>query len=254
MCSERGIEGDGALLVQHRSGAVVDGGRSHQTDTAVAVIVVVPVEELLAVSPSVLDRAEAIGEVGSVLQGFELRLGVRIVIRHVRAAVCLGDIEVDEERSDGLRSHAGATIGMERQGAGSDVFLLQSIGNELLGEFCGLPMRDQPTNDVAAVDVEDHIEMEAGPFGRALHFRSPNSFTHLLRPSIYCERRFHFLRLPASPRAGCSNGNGSTNKTKVVPKAATEIRKIHAKIASSHFLLSGPPAWAVGTEVGNLLG
>ena len=95
----------------------MDGGRSHQADAAVAVFVVVPVEELLAVSASVLDRAEAIGEVGSVLQGFELRLGVRIVIRDVRAAVGLGDIEVDEERSDGLRSHAGAAIGMEREGA-----------------------------------------------------------------------------------------------------------------------------------------
>src|ERR1017187_8002344 len=59
-------------------------------------------EELLAVSASVLDRAEAIGEVGSVLQGFELRLGVRIVIRHVRAAMGLGDLEVNEERGDGL--------------------------------------------------------------------------------------------------------------------------------------------------------
>src|SRR5271166_237179 len=64
MCSERGIEGDGALLVQHRSGAVVDGGRSHQTDTAVAVIVVVPVEELLAVSPSVLIEPKRSGKSG----------------------------------------------------------------------------------------------------------------------------------------------------------------------------------------------
>ena len=29
-------------------------------------------------------------------------------------------------------------------------------------------MSEQPTDDVAAVDVEDHVEMEAGPFGRAL--------------------------------------------------------------------------------------
>jgi hypothetical protein len=68
---ERSIERDGALLGQRRSGAIVDGGRSHQTDSAVAVFMVVPVEEVPAVSASVLDRAEAIGEVGSVLQGFE---------------------------------------------------------------------------------------------------------------------------------------------------------------------------------------
>src|ERR1039458_817580 len=100
MGGERGIERDGALLGERRSGAIVDGGWGHQSDPAMAVFVVVPVEEVLAVSASVLDRAEAIWEVGSVLQGFELRLGVRIVIRDVRAAVGLGNLEVDEKRGD----------------------------------------------------------------------------------------------------------------------------------------------------------
>ena len=132
--------------------------------------VVVPVEEVLAVSAGVLDRAETIGEVRSVLQGFELRLGVWIVIRDMRAAVGLGNIEVDEERGDRLRSHAGTAIGMERKGPGGDVLLFQGVGDELLGEFCGFSMSEQPTDDVAAVDVEDHVEMEAGPFGRTLQF------------------------------------------------------------------------------------
>src|ERR1022692_3389542 len=104
---------------------------------------VVPVEEPLAVSAGVFDRAETIGEVGSVFQSFELRLGVRIVVRDVRAAVGLGDIEVDQERGDGLRSHAGTAIGMERQGAWSGVLLLHSVGDELLGEVSGLPMSDE---------------------------------------------------------------------------------------------------------------
>jgi hypothetical protein len=68
-----------------------------------------------APNSSVLDRAEALREVGSVFQSFELRLGVRIVIRDVRAAVGLGDIEIDEQRGDALGSHAGAAIGMERE-------------------------------------------------------------------------------------------------------------------------------------------
>ena len=89
MGGERSIERDSALLGPCRSGAIVDCGRSHEADSAVTVFVVVPVEELLAVSASVLNRAETIGEVGSVLQGFELRLGVRIVIRDMRAAVGL---------------------------------------------------------------------------------------------------------------------------------------------------------------------
>ena len=157
MGGEGGIERDGALLGERRGGSVMDGGGRHQADPAVAMIMVVPVEELLAVSASVFDRAEAIGEVGSVLQGFELRLGVRIVVRDVRAAVGLGDLQVDQERGDRLRSHAGAAIGMQREGPWSDVFLLQGVGDELLGEFGGLPMGDQPADDVAAVDVEDGV-------------------------------------------------------------------------------------------------
>ena len=105
MDSERGIQYDGTFLGHRRSGSVVDGGRRHQADSTMAVFVVVPLEEPLAVGASVLDRAEALREVGSVFQSFELRLGVRIVIRAVRAAVGLGDIKVDEQRGDGLRSH-----------------------------------------------------------------------------------------------------------------------------------------------------
>src|ERR1700690_2935986 len=133
MGSERGIEGDGALLGERPSSAVVDGGWSHQADTAVAMFVVVPVEKVLAVGAGVLDRAETIGEVRSVLQGFELRLGVWIVIRDMRAAVGLGNIEVDEEGGDRLRSQSGTAIGMERKGPGGDVFLFQGVGDELLG-------------------------------------------------------------------------------------------------------------------------
>ena len=60
MGSERGIECDGALFGQRRSGAMVDGGRSHQTDSAVTVFIVVPGEELLVVSASVGVRDEVL--------------------------------------------------------------------------------------------------------------------------------------------------------------------------------------------------
>ena len=60
MGSERCIERDGALLGQRRSGALVDGGWSHQADSAMAVFVVVPGEELLAVSASVGVRDEVL--------------------------------------------------------------------------------------------------------------------------------------------------------------------------------------------------
>jgi hypothetical protein len=39
--------------------------------------------------------------------------------------------------------------------------------SEACSTFCGLSMSEQPTDDVVAVNVEDHVEMETGPFGRA---------------------------------------------------------------------------------------
>jgi hypothetical protein len=39
---------------------------------------------------------------------------------------------------------------MERESPGSDVFFLHGIGDELLGEFGGLPMSDKPADDIAA--------------------------------------------------------------------------------------------------------
>jgi hypothetical protein len=60
--------------------AVVDVGGGVQAEPAVAVLVVVPAEEFLAVRPGGLDRGEPGGERRPVLQGLELRLGVGVVI------------------------------------------------------------------------------------------------------------------------------------------------------------------------------
>jgi hypothetical protein len=50
-------------------------------------VVVVPGEELLAKGTRVLDGAEALGELGHVLEGLELALRVRIVVRDVGPAM-----------------------------------------------------------------------------------------------------------------------------------------------------------------------
>jgi len=42
-----------------------------------------------------LDRSEAIGEGGAILERLEVRLGIRIVIGDVGATVGLGDIQID---------------------------------------------------------------------------------------------------------------------------------------------------------------
>ena len=63
--------------------AVVDDLGGQQADARVAVLGVVPAEEVLAEGSGLLDRGEAVREAGAVLQGLELRLGVRVVVRDV---------------------------------------------------------------------------------------------------------------------------------------------------------------------------
>jgi hypothetical protein len=47
---------------------------------------------LLAVGACILDAAETLGEVRTIFERFELRLGVRVVIGDVGPAVGLGDL------------------------------------------------------------------------------------------------------------------------------------------------------------------
>src|SRR5207237_6826436 len=61
--------------------AVMDDLGGQQADASVAVVGVVPAEEVLAEDPGLLDRGEAVREAGPVLQGLELRLGVGVVVR-----------------------------------------------------------------------------------------------------------------------------------------------------------------------------
>ena len=71
--------------------AAMHGRRCHEADSGVAMLVVVPSEEGLAEPARVLNGFEACREVGLVLQRFELRFRVRIVVADVRPAVALGD-------------------------------------------------------------------------------------------------------------------------------------------------------------------
>ena len=75
-----GLEGLGSLGPDLGGGAVVDRRRRVVTDPGVAVVVAVVREEAVAEGPGVLDATEAFGEVRAVLEGLELRLGVRVVV------------------------------------------------------------------------------------------------------------------------------------------------------------------------------
>ena len=132
---------------------------------------VVPREEPLAMAAGILNASEADWEIRPILQGFELGLGIGIVIRDIGPAMGLGDIQIDQQGSHGLAAHAGTAIGMQRQRVRRDVVLGHRFGDKLLGQFGGFPRSDHPADDIAAENIQDHIQVETGPFGRAFKFR-----------------------------------------------------------------------------------
>jgi len=69
-----GIEDSLALLPDQRGLVVVDHGRGHQAERGMAVLVVIPGEEAQAEAAGILDRAKAVREFRTVLQGAELAL------------------------------------------------------------------------------------------------------------------------------------------------------------------------------------
>ncbi len=72
-------------------GLVVHILRSVQADPRVAMLPVVPIEELPAKLSGLLQSAESSRELGTVLEGLELGFGVGIVVTDVRPRVGLVD-------------------------------------------------------------------------------------------------------------------------------------------------------------------
>jgi hypothetical protein len=71
----------------YRAFAEVDHGWGQQANVGLAMLLVVPLEELLAKGAAVLDAAEAIGELRAVLQGTELAFRIRVVVGNIGSAV-----------------------------------------------------------------------------------------------------------------------------------------------------------------------
>src|ERR1035437_10898656 len=90
--------------------------RSQQHDSTVMVVVVVPREEALAKGACVLDGAEAIGELGSILEGLELAFRIWIVIRDVSEVVSVGVSRVSRLRlrRASAKKNAGERIEMTK--------------------------------------------------------------------------------------------------------------------------------------------
>jgi hypothetical protein len=70
----------------------------------------------------------------------------------------------------------------------------------LLGEFGRFTRRDHPADDIAAEDIEDDVQMEAGPFGRSLQWSERPGVVELF-PGLSAPNRtctFQRIRLSIS--------------------------------------------------------
>ena len=142
---ESRLQNFGPCLVYRSGLAEVDGVRGHVTDARVAMGLVVPPEEPLAMIAGILNASEAVRKIRPILQRFELSFGIRIVIRDIGSAMGFGDIQIDQQGRHRLATHAGTAVGMERQRVRRDVVLGHRLGDQLLGQFGGFP-QERPSS------------------------------------------------------------------------------------------------------------
>ena len=144
--------------------------RREQTDPRMPVFFVVPGEKGLAEVPCVLDASETFREVGPVLEGFELRLRVGIVVAGVRPTVSLGDAEVGQKQGDGFGFHGSSPVGMKSQLIPADVLAQASFPDELFRQGGRFASCKHPPDRIAAEDVKDDVKVKVGPFDGSQEF------------------------------------------------------------------------------------
>ena len=132
----------------------MDFRRRQHRNSRMSMFGVVIGHEGARVSQGVLEAAESIGELGRILHGLELRFRVRVIVAHVRATMRSSHRESIQERSDELRGHVGAAIGMHGQSGRNNAM----SGDRFRDEFCcdrciGSP-HQSPSDDHATKDIE----------------------------------------------------------------------------------------------------
>ena len=109
----RGEKGLLPVVDNLRCQPVVDGNRGQGADAAVAVLGVVPREELPAEGQGVVEAAEAVGVAGVDFQGLECAFGEEVIVRDVRRGEALGRPEVVQLLAEGEGRHGGGPFIVE---------------------------------------------------------------------------------------------------------------------------------------------
>jgi predicted nucleic acid-binding protein len=116
-------------------------------------------------------RAEAVGEVGPILQRLELRLGEGVVVRDAGPRVVLRDAEVGEEQGQRLRGHRCPAVGVNDELPSLDLLPLAGVADELARQDRALTVGEKPADDVAAEDVDQDVQIEVRPLLRPEQLR-----------------------------------------------------------------------------------
>ena len=178
MTGPSGLKGPPAL-VQHALGTMVmDIVRGEHGNAAMSMLGVVPREERATEGDGGGDVVEPPGEAWVVLQGLELRLGERVVIRHLGAAQRARDPEVGEQLCGALARHRRPAVGVQGEDLGPDALFVAGLFDETSGQRRVLPVGDHPADRVAAKDVEHDVEVEVRPL------RRPQQSTKVGRPLL----------------------------------------------------------------------
>lgn len=90
------------------------------------------------------EGAEAFGEVGTILERLELRLGERIVVRDVGPGMRRRDAQIGQEQRHRLGGHRAAPIGVDGQLARKVPLSRAARRDESLGEGRRFAMGDRP--------------------------------------------------------------------------------------------------------------
>jgi hypothetical protein len=77
--------------------------------------------------------------------------------------------EVSEQELHRLGALRRAAVGL-----GGDLLLLGRLLDQRLGQLSVLPVLDRPADDVAAEQVEDHVQVVVRPLGRTLELAEAN--------------------------------------------------------------------------------
>ena len=150
--------------LENRAGlTVMDHRRREPAQARMVVDMVVPVEKAPTEGLGVLDGTESFGEVGAVLQGFELGFRERVVVGHLRPGVGLGHTQVRQQQCHHLRLHRRAAVSVENQLTAIDPLLVTAFTNQLFSQSRRFAIGHHPPHHLAAEDVEDHVEGEGGP-------------------------------------------------------------------------------------------